>query len=214
MTSRAKGSDADTSSGRQAAVGVVEHGNSVVLVTLSNEGELLDRRRVDLTDGLPTHPYHHQGSWAVGRYKNSPWARDISLADAIALVERVQKAASSGARQCLADLDHDVPETIVRVALRVCPDLPSSIEARIADNQAQTMADSVMYRRAVADAAVERGWSVSWYDRARVFDDASAASGRTDIDGFILAIGRPAGPPWKAQQKLAAAAALAAFRYD
>ena len=47
---------------RAAAVGVVEHGNSAVLVTVSPIGELLDRRRIDLTErDLPTHPYHHEG---------------------------------------------------------------------------------------------------------------------------------------------------------
>jgi hypothetical protein len=72
-----------------AAVGVAEHGNSAVLVTLASGGEVLDRRRIDLTEpGLPTHPHHHQGSWAVGRYLDSPWARPISLADALALIER------------------------------------------------------------------------------------------------------------------------------
>jgi len=65
-----------------ATVGVVEHGNSAVLVTLAPGGELLDRRRIDLTTGLPTHPHHHEGSWAVGRYLNIPGARALSLADA------------------------------------------------------------------------------------------------------------------------------------
>jgi hypothetical protein len=46
----------------EATVGVAEHGNSAVLVTVTGSGELLDRRRVDLTRGLPTHPYHHEGS--------------------------------------------------------------------------------------------------------------------------------------------------------
>jgi hypothetical protein len=36
-----------------------------VLVTVAPGGELVDRRRVDLTEGLPTHPYHHEGSSAV-----------------------------------------------------------------------------------------------------------------------------------------------------
>ena len=71
---------------RGACVGVAEHGNSAVLVTLGPSKELLDRRRVDLTTGLPTHPYHHEGSWAVGRYLNSPWARPMALSDAVALV--------------------------------------------------------------------------------------------------------------------------------
>ncbi|HYM36171.1 MAG TPA: hypothetical protein VET48_12280, partial [Steroidobacteraceae bacterium] len=86
---------------RAAAVGVAEHGNSAVLVTVAPDGELLDRRRIDLTRGLPTHPYHHEGSWAVGRYLNSSWARPISLADAVTLVERVRESAARGARESL-----------------------------------------------------------------------------------------------------------------
>ncbi len=83
--------------GRTAIVGVTEHGNSAVLVTVASVGELIDRRRIDLTDSdLPTHPYHHEGSWAVGRYKNSPWAREISLAEAIELVERVEESSARG----------------------------------------------------------------------------------------------------------------------
>src|SRR5687767_6325842 len=85
-----------------AAVGVAEHGNSVVLVTVAPGGELLDRRRVDLTErGLPTHPHHHQGSWAVGRYLNTPGAQRLSLAEAVALVESVRASAARGARESL-----------------------------------------------------------------------------------------------------------------
>src|SRR5215472_15410666 len=88
--------------GRAATVGVAEHGNSAVLVTVAHGGELLDRRRIDLTDrGLPTHPHHHEGSWAVGRYLNSPWARKVSLTEAVALVERVRASAVRGAREGL-----------------------------------------------------------------------------------------------------------------
>ena len=82
--------------------------------------------------------------------------------------------------------------------------------ARIADNRAQTMADTVMYREALAAAAEARGWSVHWYDRERVFRDAAAVLGREDIDAFLYAMGRSIGPPWQAKHKLAAAAALAA----
>ena len=193
-----------------ATVGVAEHGNSAVLVTIAPGGELLDRRRVDLTRGLPTHPYHHEGSWAVGRYTNSPWARPISLADAVALVERVREAAARGAREGLEALAATVPETIASIAIRVCPKLPPTTEERIADTRAANVADSVMYREALAAAAEARGWSVHWYDRERVFRDAAAARGGEDIDAFLRAMGRSIGPPWQAKHKLAAAAALAA----
>jgi hypothetical protein len=186
-----------------AAVGVTEHGNSAVLVTVAPGGEFLDRRRIDLTEGLPTHPHHHEGSWAVGRYRDSPWARPFSLPDAIALVERVREAAALGA------LAAAVPMPIGTIAIRVCPTLPPTTEERIADNRAQTMADSVMYREALATAAEARGWSVYWYDRDRVFREA-AALGLGDVDVFLRAMGRSIGPPWQATHKLAAAAALAA----
>ena len=192
-----------------AAVGIAEHGNSAVLVTVAPRGELLDRRRVDLTRGLPTHPYHHEGSWAVGRYLNSPWARAISLADAVALVERVRESAARGARAILEALAATVPVPIASIAIRVCPQLPPTTLERIADSRAANVADSVMYREALANAAEARGWCVHWYDRERVVRDAAAALGGEDIDAFLHAMGRSIGPPWQAKHKLAAAAALA-----
>jgi len=194
----------------QAAVGVAEHGNSAVLVTLARGGDFLDRRRIDLTRGLPTHPYHHEGSWAVGRYVDSPWARKISLPDAVALVERVRESAARGARESLEALAAAVSVPIASIAIRVCPKLPPSTEECIADTRAANVADSVMYREALAAAAEARGWSVRWYDRERVFRDAAAALGGKDVDAFLQAMGRSIGPPWQAKHKLAAAAALAA----
>jgi hypothetical protein len=193
-----------------ATVGVAEHGNSAVLVTLAPGGELLDRRSIVLTErGLPTHPHHHEGSWAVGRYKSSPWAREISLPEAVALVERVRESAARGAREGLQALAAAVPVPIARIAIRECPGLPPTTEERIADNRAQTVADSVMYREALAAAAEARGWAVHWYDRERVFRDAAAALGRQDLEAILRELGRSIGPPWQASHKLAAAAALA-----
>ena len=187
---------------RAATVGVAEHSNSAVLVTVAPGGDLLDRRCIDLTDrGLPTHPHHHEGSWAMGRYLNIPGAHVLSLADAVALVERVRASAARGARESLEALAATLPVPIVSIAIRACPKLPPTIEERIADNRAQTVADSVMYREALATAAEARGWSVHWYERERLVVDAS-----------VVAMGRSIGPPWQATHKLAAAAALATFR--
>jgi hypothetical protein len=196
---------------RAATVGVTEHGNSAVLVTVAHDGEVLDRRRIDLTHRLPTHPHHHEGSWAMGRYLKTPGARALSLADAVALVERVREAASAGARDSLEALASAVPDPIAAIAIRICPELPPTIEQRISDNRAQTVADSVMYREALAMAAEARDWTVHWYDRERVVRDAATAMGRKDIDALLSAMGRSIGPPWQAKHKLAAAAALAAM---
>jgi len=202
--------DVEAGAQRVAAVGVAEYGNSAVLVTVAPGGELLDRRRIDLTDGLPTHPHHHEGSWAVGRYLSSPGARVMPLSDAVALVERVRAAAARGAEHSLEALARGMQVPIASIALRMCPPLPPTIEERIADNRAQTVADTVMYRQAVARAAEARGWAVFWYDRERVFTDAAAVLGLSDIDAFLQAMGRAIGAPWQAKHKLAAAAALAA----
>jgi len=194
---------------RGAVVGVAEHGNSAVLITLAPGGEFLDRRRIDLTTGLPTHPYHHEGSWAIGRYLNS-WSRAISLPEAAALVERVREAAAHGARVNLEALSTELTVPITGIAVRVCPELPPTAEERITDTRAASVADSVMYREALATAGAARGWSVHWYDRERVFRDAASALTGKDVDAFLQAMGRSLGPPWQAKHKLAAAAALAA----
>ncbi len=195
---------------RTATVGVAENGNSAVLVTVDASASLLDRRSIDLTEGLPTHPHHHEGSWAVGRYLDSSWARPTTLAEAVALVEQVRAAAAQGARESLEALAAAVSVPIACIALRVCPELPPTTEERIRDNRAQTVADTVMYREALAAAAEARGWSVHWYDRERVFDRAATVLGGKGVDAVLRAMGKAAGPPWQARHKLAAAAAIAA----
>jgi hypothetical protein len=191
-------------------IGVAEHGNSAELVTIAANGALVERRRVDLTRGLPTHPYHHEGSWAVGRYVDSPWARKVSLAEAVALIARVREAAAHGAREALAAVSAAVRVPIARIAIRVCPRLPATTEERIHDQRAANVADSVMYREALASAAEARGWSVCWYDRERVARDAQAVLGEQDLASVLRAMGRDVGPPWQARHKLAATAAIAA----
>jgi hypothetical protein len=128
----------------------------------------------------------------------------------------VREAAAQGARESLEALARAVPVPIASIALRVCPELPPTTEQRIADTRAANVADSVMYREALATAGEARGWSVYWYDRERVFRDAAAVLGRLgrlgsdDVEAFLSALGRSIGPPWQAKHKLAAAAALAA----
>jgi hypothetical protein len=162
---------------------------------------LLDRRTVELTPrGTPTHPHHHEGSWAVGRYLETPGARAMPLAEAVKLVEQVRARAEQGAREALEALARSVSQPIGRIALRECPVLPPSIEERIKDNRAQSTADSVMYRQALAHAAEARGWSVHWYDRV--------TAGRGAESKAVLAMGKAAGAPWQSKHKLAAAAAL------
>jgi hypothetical protein len=128
----------------------------------------------------------------------------------VALIERVHTAAAHGAQECLAALAATVPMPIAGISIRACARLPPTIEERITDTRANTLADSVMYREALATAAKARGWPVHWYDREQVFQKAKTALGIDDLDAFLQVMGRTVGAPWQAKHKLAAAAALAA----
>lgn len=197
-----------------ATVGATENGNVAVLVTLGSVHVALDRREVALTSGLSTHPYHHEGAWAIGRYLDSPWARRVSLPDALTLIERVHEAALVGARQHLETLAAEIGEPVAAIALRECPALPPTLEERLWDHRAQTVADSVLYRQALAAAATELGWKVHWFTRDQVQHQAARALGSRALDDVIREMGRTIGPPWQARHKLAATAAIAAAAHD
>ena len=185
---------------KQAGAGVVNHGSWAILVTVGPADEILDRRRIELVDdGMPTHPHHHEGQSAMGRYLR-PGQRRYSLAEAVALVERVRECAQRRARENLEALAAVVPVSVASLSILKCPTMPATTEEQIADSRAQTFADNVMYRQALASAAEALGWTVHWYDSKRVLADAAAT---------LRTIGQSIDPPWTADHKLAAAAALA-----
>jgi hypothetical protein len=187
-------------SGRRAIVGAADHGGWAVLVTVSDDGTMIDRRRVELVDAdLPRHPHHHEGQRLPGQ-------------EAVKLVERVRVSADRHAGDCLDALAAAVPVNVVGIAIRRCPSLPPSIAERIADHRAQNVADSVMYRHALADAASSKGWSVHWYDPGSVFIEAAEALDLENMDDHIAEVGRAVGRPWQKDHKVAMAAAIVAGR--
>ena len=164
-------------------IGVSDHGGWAVLVTVARDGTLLDRRRVELVgEGLP-------------------------LDEAVDLVERVRVSAERHAVLALDAVTMAVPR-IFGVALRKCPQLPPTIAERIKDYRAQNVADWVMYRKALASAAEERGWPVHWYDAKRVLGAASQALRVENLDAHFIQVRRAVGPPWDKDHKLAMAAAI------
>lgn len=182
---------------RDGIVGVSDHGGWAVLMTISRDGTLLDRRRVELVDDdLPAIPHHHQ-------------AQGLPPDEAVALVERVRISAERRAVQALDSVRMAVPH-ILCVALRNCPQLPPTIAERIKDYRARNLADWVMYRMALALAAEKRGWPVYWYDAKKVLAAASKALRVEDFDTHFQDMRRVVGPPWNADHKLAMAAAIAA----
>ena len=183
-----------------AVVGVSDHCGWAVLVTVAADGTLIDRRRVDLvTDDLPSLPHHHE-------------CQMLPIDDAVELVERVSASANEYAEACLDALAAAVSPEIVGVAMRRRPALPEGIAERIANYRAQTMADTVMYRDALAAAATARHWFVSWYEPKAVFAEADQALGEESIDRLLKEVGGALGPPWRKEHRMAMAAAIAAHR--
>jgi hypothetical protein len=181
-----------------AIVGVSDHAGWAVLVTVSRDGSLLDRRRVELVDsGLPVMPHHHD-------------ALKLPLPDGVELVARVRASAERHGRDCLAVLADAVPQKIAGIALRQRHPLPETVEERLTNYRAQNVADWVMYRDALAQAATARGWFVHWYEPKRVFAEAAAALDRTSIDPLLKKTGAMLGPPWQQDHKLAMAGAISA----
>ena len=176
---------------KKAVIGISDHCGWAVLVTVTQDGKLVDRRRVELVDAnLPSLPHHSEG-------------QRLPLPEAVRLVKRVQASASRYATQCLNEVAKELAVNIVGIAMRECPKLPSTIAERITNYQAQCKADGVMYRDALAHAATRKGWPVYWYDPKR--DLAKAAK-------IVDKTGEKIGPPWSKDHRLAMAGAMAALR--
>jgi hypothetical protein len=180
-------------------IGVSDHGGWAVFLTVARDGSILDRRRVELVDEtLPALPYHHEGQL-------------LTMDAAVALVERVRASARRHAVLALDAVAMVVPK-ILGIALRRCPRLPLTIAERLSDYRARNLADWVMYRKALAGAALARGWSIDWYDAKKVLGSVSQTLRVENFDDYFLRVRKIMGPPWNEDHKLAMAAAIVSAR--
>ncbi len=183
-----------------AIIGISDHNGWAVLVTVAGDGTLLDRRRVELVDAdLPSMPHQHEG-------------QDLPLEQAEDLVGRVRVSADRHAKLSLEAVKREVSAPIQGMALRARPRLPATIAERIRSYWAQSRADSVMYRTALAGAAQSRGWFVCWYDAKEVLD--TAREHVHDLDARFVEIRQSIGPPWQKDHKIAMAAAIVASKRE
>jgi hypothetical protein len=181
-------------------VGVADHAGSAILITVASDGTFLDRRRVELVErGVPVMPHHHD-------------AQGLPIDEGVALVERVRRSARACASARLEELARSLSIESAVIALRVCPTLPGTVAERISEYRAQCVADWVMYRQVLAQAAQRRGWGVHWYDAKRVMSDTASALGRGRFDDLLAKTGAALGPPWQKDQRIAMAAGIAAAR--
>jgi len=178
-------------------LGIAHHFGWAVAVTASANGEVVDRRRIELIEpGVATAPIHHEGKPLD----------DVATA---ALVEQVRASAMRATSASLDELAHAVPEPIVSMSLRAWPlDFPVDIAVQ-RRTAYEAKADSVMYRQVLAEQARARGWDVQLFSAKDVEREAANILG--DRAEEVLHGPRVTlGPPWTKDHRIALAATVVA----
>jgi hypothetical protein len=192
--------------GSVAAVGVASHAGWAGLVSVAPRDAaiaVIDRRRVETIDaGLPCQPYHHE-------------ATELPLAEAQALVDRVEASVAACSLRALEKLRADLsPVRLVALAIREEPtEIPDALADVLGSYRATCAADGEMYRRAFREAAQELGIEIVLHHKGSELEDAARALHWTEArtQKLIAQLGRELGPPWPADHRSAAAAAIAAL---
>jgi hypothetical protein len=187
-------------------LGVAHHLGWAVAVTATSAHEVADRRRFELIEpGLPAAPVHHVG----GPYAMHQRAAPLDDGELASLVTSVRASVVRVAAASLDKLASALPEPIVSISVAGWPaDFPEdvAVQRRV---PYESRADSVMYRRTLADAARARGWAVHCYDAKTVEAEAAhilGARAHQVLHGPRLALG----PPWSKDHRIALAAIVVA----
>jgi hypothetical protein len=195
---------------RKAAIGVRSHSGWAAFIVLAGPADapaVIDRRRVVLVGpGIPKQPYHA----ALG----------LRLPEAGKLVDRCV----AGSRRLAAAAIDDVIALLenggrVPVGCGLClasgRALPG-LEAILASHPLVHTAEGELFRDAIAHAAQAAGLPVAGVREKEIWDRAAAALALPagEIRRRADEMGRPLGPPWTQDQKLAALAAWLALAAD
>jgi hypothetical protein len=176
-------------------LGIADHLGWAVAVTASADGEVVDRRRIELVEpGVSPAPIHYE-------------SHRLDLAATVALVGEVRASVARAAAAALDELEAALPEPVVSVSLRTWPmDFPDdiAIQRRV---PYEARADAIMYRQVLAELAHHRGWAVHLYDAKAVLGQAvGLLAGRADevLEGPRATLG----PPWTRDHRTALAATI------
>jgi hypothetical protein len=188
-------------------VGIAHHLGWAVAITASADHEVVDRRRIELIEpGMPAAPIHHEGGPYAALHGSPDRLDDVALA---ALVADVRASVLRSTARALDELASAVPEPIVSVSLRAWPtDFPEDIavQRRV---PYESQADSVMYRRVLAEVADDRGWTVHLYEAKDVENDAIRILGGR-ADEVLHGPRATLGPPWSKDHRMALASTIVA----
>ena len=192
----------------EAVIGASVHYGRAELVALAVEDgalRFLDRRRVELiAEGLPSAPYHHE-------------ALDLDIGAATALVDRVRRSVADPASAAISTMLATWRAGMLILPASPYDRLPDSLAEVLGSRPLTFAADGMLYREFLARAASERGLKVRRYPRrtdpARLAAEAMGVD-VAEVNALIARCGREAGPPWRKDHKLAAAAALSVLGRD
>ena len=176
-------------------LGIADHFGWAVAVTASADHEVVDRRRIELVEpGVTEAPIHYE-------------SRRLDDAGTAELVAKVRASATRAASAALDEIAAALPEPIVSMSLRAWPmDFPDDIavQRRV---PYESRADSIMYRKILAELAHDRGWNVHLYQAKDVIGQAVRMLGNRA--GEVLQGPRARlGPPWTKDHQMALAATI------
>jgi hypothetical protein len=178
-------------------VGIADHLGWAIAVTASADHEVVDRRRIELTEpGMTAAPIHYE-------------SRRLDVPATAALVARARAAVARATSAALDELAAALPAPVVSISLRSWPlDFPADVAVqRRAPYEAR--ADAIMYRQELSELAHARGWQVHLYDAKAVVDQAAGMlAGRAEeiLHGPRARLG----PPWTKDHRVALAATIVA----
>ena len=192
-----------------AAVGFRAHSGWAAVVVVSGKLAsplVVDRRRIEIAD--PRIPGSKQPFHA---------AEGLPFKEAHRLIQRCTDSTDSLADRALRALVGDLEEKCYRVvgcglllaSGRALPDLA----AILASHALIHSAEGEMFREALVRASERCGLAVTKVRERELFETAAATLGTAadTIQRRLAELGRPLGPPWTQDQKLAALAGLLAL---
>ena len=127
------------------------------------------------------------------------------------MVNRVRRSVAQRASAAISTLQATCGARVLILPASPHDGLPDSLEEVLASRSLTLAADGMLYRESLAEAAAELGLEVRRH--ARKTDPTVLAAEVMGVDvaevaSLIARFGREAGPPWRKDHKMAAAAAL------
>lgn len=186
------------------AIGFRDHSGWAAAVAVAEGPRVVERRRLRLCDpDLPRQAYHA----AVG----------LPIDEARELVASVEQSALASAKAELADLVAELRSAGHRVVAAGIPvvaaKVPDELATILGSHPLLHAAEGELYREALAEAADAASLATVRFMAKGLFAETAAALQITEamLTERLAGLGRGLGPPWAADQKYAAAAALLAL---